>query len=66
MNLEFGLLSAATTKQNKVIEPKLLEFIEKMNQIENVDEILIVHQIFLDTSLENCMLKNPELLCAVL
>lgn len=46
----------------EVIEPTWHTFVEKIGCVENVDEVLSVHQDFLDDCLHNCMLKDPELL----
>lgn len=46
----------------EVIEPTWHTFVEKIECVENVDEVLEVHQDFLDDCLHNCMLKDPELL----
>lgn len=46
----------------EVIEPTWHTFVEKIECVENVDEVLLVHQDFLDDCLHNCMLKDPELL----
>lgn len=49
----------------EVIEPTWHEFVAKLDAVSNVDEVLLVHQDFLDDCLYNCMLKTPELLRAV-
>lgn len=49
----------------EVIEPTWHEFVAKLDTVSNVDEVLLVHQEFLDDCLYNCMLKTPELLRAI-
>lgn len=49
----------------EVIEPTWHEFVSKMEKVSNVDEVLTVHQDFLDDCLYNCMLKTPALLRSV-
>lgn len=49
----------------EVIEPTWHEFVSKMEKVSNVDEVLSVHQDFLDDCLYNCMLKTPALLRSV-
>lgn len=46
----------------EVIEPNWHIFIQNMGKVENVDEVLAVHQNFLDSCLKNCMLTDPTLL----
>ncbi|XP_054729758.1 gamma-tubulin complex component 2 homolog isoform X1 [Anastrepha obliqua] len=46
----------------EVIEPNWHIFIQNMNKIENVDEVLSFHQDFLDSCLKNCMLTDTTLL----
>lgn len=46
----------------EVVEPKWHAFLEKMKTVENVDEVLEVHQNFLDSCLKNCMLTDANLL----
>lgn len=43
----------------EVIEPNWHIFIQNMGKVENVDEVLAVHQNFLDSCLKNCMLTDP-------
>ncbi|XP_013102143.1 gamma-tubulin complex component 2 homolog isoform X3 [Stomoxys calcitrans] len=42
----------------EVIEPNWHIFIQNMNKVENVDEVLVFHQDFLDLCLKNCMLTD--------
>nr|CAD7589280.1 unnamed protein product [Timema genevievae] len=46
----------------EVIEPNWLAFLSKINNVNNVDEVLVCHSDFLDTCLKDCMLTNPDLL----
>lgn len=46
----------------EVIEPNWHIFIQNMNKVENVDEVLSFHQDFLDSCLKNCMLTDTTLL----
>lgn len=47
----------------EVIEPLWQVFVDNIaRRVENVDDVLLVHQDFLDECLHNCMLKNPDLL----
>uniref|UniRef100_A0A1A9W9K4 Gamma-tubulin complex component n=1 Tax=Glossina brevipalpis TaxID=37001 RepID=A0A1A9W9K4_9MUSC len=46
----------------EVIEPNWHLFIQNMNKVENVDEVLSFHQDFLDSCLKNCMLTNTTVL----
>lgn len=50
----------------EVIEPMWHEFLQKMERVENVDDVLVAHQDFIDRCLENCMLKTPDLLGIVM
>lgn len=49
----------------EVIEPTWHIFVDKIDKVSNVDEVLTVHQDFLDDCLYNCMLKTPELLRSI-
>lgn len=49
----------------EVIDPAWHEFVEKIGKVSNVDDVLLVHQNFLDDCLYNCMLKSPDLLRSV-
>lgn len=49
----------------EVIEPTWHDFVNKIEKVSNVDEVLLVHQDFLDDCLYNCMLKTPDLLKTV-
>ncbi|KAG8222679.1 hypothetical protein J437_LFUL015876, partial [Ladona fulva] len=49
----------------EVIEPSWHEFLENMEKVNNVDEVLLCHSNFLDICLNNCMLTNPSLLPTV-
>ncbi|KAH8386582.1 hypothetical protein KR093_001330, partial [Drosophila rubida] len=44
----------------EIIEPNWHVFIEKMAKVENVDEVLNLHQDFLDLCLKNCMLTETS------
>uniref|UniRef100_A0A1A9VWY4 Gamma-tubulin complex component n=1 Tax=Glossina austeni TaxID=7395 RepID=A0A1A9VWY4_GLOAU len=46
----------------EVIEPNWHLFIQNMNKVENVDEVLSFHQDFLDSCLKNCMLTDTTTL----
>lgn len=50
----------------EVIEPNWHIFTEKMKTVQNVDDVMIIHQDFLHICLQNCMLDNPDLLRAVM
>lgn len=49
----------------EVIDPAWHEFADKIGRVLNIDDVLLVHQNFLDECLYNCMLKDPNLLRAV-
>ncbi|XP_016995300.2 gamma-tubulin complex component 2 homolog isoform X1 [Drosophila takahashii] len=44
----------------EIIEPNWHIFIEKMKSVENVDNVLRLHQDFLDSCLKNCMLTESS------
>ncbi|XP_034140427.1 gamma-tubulin complex component 2 homolog isoform X1 [Drosophila guanche] len=44
----------------EIIEPNWHIFIEKMKKVENVDNVLGLHQDFLDSCLKNCMLTESS------
>ncbi|XP_030382102.1 gamma-tubulin complex component 2 homolog isoform X2 [Scaptodrosophila lebanonensis] len=44
----------------EIIEPNWHIFIEKMKKVENVDNVLSLHQDFLDLCLKNCMLTESS------
>ncbi|XP_066974838.1 gamma-tubulin complex component 2-like isoform X2 [Macrobrachium rosenbergii] len=46
----------------EVIERNWQTFINKMQKVENVDEVLVFHNDFLKDCLKDCMLTSPELL----
>lgn len=46
----------------EVIEPNWHVFIEKMKTVQNVDDVIVIHQDFLHMCLQNCMLNHPDLL----
>ncbi|KAM7350453.1 gamma-tubulin ring protein 84 isoform 1-T1 [Cochliomyia hominivorax] len=46
----------------EVIEPNWHIFIQNMSKVENVDEVLLFHQDFLDSCLNNCMLRDTTAL----
>ncbi|XP_037799698.1 gamma-tubulin complex component 2-like isoform X2 [Penaeus monodon] len=46
----------------EVIERNWQTFINKMQKVENVDEVLAFHNDFLSGCLKDCMLTSPELL----
>lgn len=49
----------------EVIEPAWLEFVAKIKKVSDVDDVLLIHQDFLEICLHNCMLKSPDLLRSV-
>lgn len=49
----------------EVIEPAWLEFVAKIGKVSDVDDVLLIHQDFLEVCLHNCMLKSPDLLRSV-
>lgn len=49
----------------EVIEPAWLEFVAKIGKVSDVDDVLLIHQDFLEICLHNCMLKCPDLLRSV-
>lgn len=49
----------------EVIEPAWLEFVAKIGKVSDVDDVLLIHQDFLEICLHNCMLKSPDLLRSV-
>lgn len=46
----------------EVIEPNWHNFLEKMEGVHNIDEIIMIHQDFLHSCMQNCMLHYPRLL----
>lgn len=50
----------------EVIEPNWHIFTEKMSRVENVDDVLFIHQDFLDLCLKNCMLTDANLLRSIM
>ncbi|KAH8340783.1 hypothetical protein KR059_006884, partial [Drosophila kikkawai] len=44
----------------EIIEPNWHIFIEKMQAVENVDNVLQLHQDFIDSCLKNCMLSESS------
>ncbi|KAH8288930.1 hypothetical protein KR054_012439, partial [Drosophila jambulina] len=44
----------------EIIEPNWHIFIEKMQAVENVDNVLKLHQDFIDSCLKNCMLSESS------
>lgn len=50
----------------EVIEPNWHVFIEKMKTVQNVDDVMSIHQDFLHVCLQNCMLNYPDMLRAVM
>lgn len=50
----------------EVIEPMWHEFIENVKKVENIDDLIVLHQDFLDITMLNCLLKNPDLLCTII
>lgn len=50
----------------EVIEPNWHILMEKMKIVQNVDDVISIHQDFLHVCLENCMLNYPEMLNAVM
>lgn len=49
----------------EVIEPNWHVLHQNMSTVENVDDVLRVHQNFLDVCLKNCMLINSDLLKSI-
>ena len=51
----------------EVLEPNWVEMITKIKsgKVENVDQVLEIHNDFLSTCLNDCMLSSPELLSVV-
>lgn len=50
----------------EVIEPMWHLFLQKMDHVENVDDVLVAHHDFIDKCLENCMLKTPDVLSIII
>lgn len=50
----------------EVIEPNWHIFTEKMKSVQNVDDVMSIHQDFLHICLQNCMLNYPDLLRPVM
>lgn len=50
----------------EVIEPNWHLFFQKLGKVKNIDDVLILHQEFLDHCLKNCMLTYPTLLKSVM
>lgn len=50
----------------EVIEPNWHLFFQKLGKVKNIDDVLILHQDFLDHCLKNCMLTYPNLLKSVM
>lgn len=46
----------------EVIEPNWHIFTEKMKNVHNIDDIMTIHQEFLNICMQNCMLQYPHLL----
>lgn len=46
----------------EVIEPNWHQFTEKMKTVQNIDDVIVIHQDFLHMCLQNCMLNYPDLL----
>ncbi|XP_052126076.1 gamma-tubulin complex component 2-like isoform X1 [Frankliniella occidentalis] len=46
----------------EVIEPNWHNFLEKINKVTNVDQVLACHSDFLSSCIKDCMLTNPGLL----
>ncbi|XP_050298674.1 gamma-tubulin complex component 2-like isoform X1 [Anthonomus grandis grandis] len=57
-NLEYHMMV-------EVIEPHWCLFLQKINKVQNVDEILACHCDFLDNCLKDCMLTIPAILITV-
>ncbi|XP_076274198.1 gamma-tubulin complex component 2-like isoform X2 [Rhynchophorus ferrugineus] len=57
-NLEYHMMV-------EVIEPHWCTFIQKINKVQNVDEILSCHCDFLDSCLKDCMLTIPAILSTI-
>lgn len=50
----------------EVIEPYWGEFLKKMQNVKNVDEVIEHHIDFVDKCMVNCLLKTPETLPVVI
>lgn len=50
----------------EVIEPYWGEFLNKMKDVKNVDEVIEHHNDFVDKCMVNCLLKTPETLPVVI
>lgn len=50
----------------EVIEPYWGEFLKKMQNVKNVDEVIEHHNDFVDKCMVNCLLKSPETLPVVI
>lgn len=50
----------------EIIEPRWNDFTERMKTVQNVDEVMNIHQSFLHACLQNCCLNHPEILRAVM
>lgn len=46
----------------EVIEPNFHMFLEKLQKVNNIDEVLQYHGEFLEHCLQNCMITSPDLL----
>lgn len=50
----------------EVIEPYWVEFLKKMQNVKNVDEVIDHHNDFVDKCMVNCLLKTPDTLPLVI
>lgn len=50
----------------EVIEPAWIDLVAKIKKVSDVDDVLLIHQDFLEICLHNCMLKCPDLLRSVI
>lgn len=46
----------------EVIEPNWHVLLEKMKTVQNIDDVIVIHQDFLHICVHNCMLSYPDLL----
>lgn len=50
----------------EVIEPNWHILTQKMKSVRNIDDVIVIHQEFLDVCLQNCMLHYPNLLHSIM
>lgn len=54
-NLEYYMMA-------EVIEPQWLKFLDRMQKVNNIDDVLTEHWSYLNCCLKDCMFMNPVLL----